>query len=427
MNPNLNRALLLLEQGRFDMAEQELRQVIGADPQDAYPRALLSMCLSERERFDEALEEAGQAVHLAPDFAFAHYAMAQVLKERNRTKDALASIREAIRLDPTDPDYQCLESSLLLDRRDWKAALEAADRGLELDAEHVGCSNLRAIALTRLGRRDEAGATIDATLQKDPDNSVSHANQGWTLLENRRRKDAMVHFKESLRLDPGNDWAKAGLVEAIKAGNPIYAIMLAYFLFMQKLPQGAQWGIILGGYFGNRYLAGLSEDNPALSPWLLPLRALYLIFVLLTWLAQPIFNLMLFLHPYGRHALEDEQRAQAKLVGTCIILGLSAAAIGFLIPGQARFITLALVFGLLSIPVASIHGCASGWPRTVMILICVCLLSLGLGGAGIMVGLQPAEESSMRALSAQLMGLFFVGTFLSLWISNFLSGQQPER
>ena len=68
---------------------------------------------------------------------------------------------------------------------------------------------------------------------RDPDDAFSHANQGWTLLEQGNRKKAMEHFRESLRLDPTNGWAQAGLVEAIKAGNPVYAVMLKYFLWIQ--------------------------------------------------------------------------------------------------------------------------------------------------------------------------------------------------
>jgi hypothetical protein len=56
-----------------------------------------------------------------------------------------------------------------------------------------------------LGRKGEAGSTIDGTLSREPENSFSHANKGWTLLEQGRRKEALAHFRESLRLEPGNE------------------------------------------------------------------------------------------------------------------------------------------------------------------------------------------------------------------------------
>ncbi len=212
MNPNLERALLLFQQSRHELAENELRQALASEPDDAYAHALLALCLSEREKFDEATSEARQAIQLAPDFPFAHYAHAHVLYDRNRYPEALAAIQEAIRLDSTDADYFSLLASIHFHERRWSGALQAAEQGLQFDPEHIGCTNLRAMAMVKLGRKAEAGATIDAALAKNPDNAITHANQGWTLLEKGEPKKALEHFRESLRLDPTNEWARHGIV-----------------------------------------------------------------------------------------------------------------------------------------------------------------------------------------------------------------------
>ena len=58
MGAHLARAQLLLEQARYDLAEEELRQAIGEEPEPALAHALLALCLTARERFDEATREA---------------------------------------------------------------------------------------------------------------------------------------------------------------------------------------------------------------------------------------------------------------------------------------------------------------------------------------------------------------------------------
>jgi tetratricopeptide (TPR) repeat protein len=183
MNPNFERAVLLFGQSRHELAENELRQGLSVEPDDAHAHALLALCLAHREKFQEATDEAKQAVHLEPDNPFTYYALAYVLHDRHRPDEALPAIQEAIRLDPGDADYLALLSQIYLDERQWPGALEAAERGQQYDPEHVGCTNLRAIALVKLGRKSEAGATIDAALARTPENSLTHANQGWTLLE----------------------------------------------------------------------------------------------------------------------------------------------------------------------------------------------------------------------------------------------------
>jgi tetratricopeptide (TPR) repeat protein len=195
MNPNLQRALLLFDQSRHEQAETELRQALASEPHDPYAHALLGLCLSHREQFKEATEEAQQAVHLAPDFAFAHYALATILHNRDRDDEALPVITEALRLDSSEPSFFALLSAIHLNERHWQPALEAAEQGLRLDSEHTACTNLRAIAMVKLGRKTEAGQTIDAALARHPDNSLTHANQGWTLLEKGEPKKALEHFR----------------------------------------------------------------------------------------------------------------------------------------------------------------------------------------------------------------------------------------
>jgi tetratricopeptide (TPR) repeat protein len=426
-SPQLQRALVLHEQGRHDLAEKELRQHLAQTPDHGFAHALLAISLLEQQQPKEATQAARDAVAHAPDLAFTHYAMARVLADRNHDAEAVSAIEEAIRLEPTDADYHAQRAAIEFNRRNWQETLRAAEMGLQFAPEHTGCNNLRAMALVKLGRKSEAGATIESTLARDPGNASSHANQGWTLLEQGRRREALGHFRESLRLDPTNDWARAGLVEGIKAGNPIYAFMLRYFLWMQKLSDRARWAILLGGYFGSRFLGDLSRTNPDLAPFVTPLRVAYIAFALLSWLAHPVFNLMLFLHPLGRHALDDEERSQARRVGLC--LGLALASLGaWLLDGRnADYLIPAVVFGMLAIPTAAIHACSEGWPRTAMVAITLVLAAAGLLAVAASSFLQPPKNSPSDSLGSGAFGFFLLGTFISQFVANWLMTQRPRR
>lgn len=420
MNPHLSRALLLVEQSRYELAEEELRQVLAQEPQDAYAHALLGYCLTERERFDEAALEIQQAIHLAPDFSYAHYVQSRLLHERNLFKEALLAIREAIRLDPDDPDYCAQEAIIHLNEKRWQQALDAAERGLRNDPEHVSCTNLRAMALQKLRRKDEAAGALQTALSKNPDNSVTHANQGWALLDRGQPKEALEHFKEALRLDPGNEWARAGIVEALKARNFIYAIFLKYFFFMTRLSSGAQWGIIVGGYIGNRLLSGLARSNPDIAPWVLPLRILYIAFVILTWTAQPLFNLMLRFNRFGRLALSREQVVASNWLAAAIVLALLCIVGVFVTPLPVTCSIAALVFGGLIIPISGTFSCPRGWPRKAMAAYTIGLAAMGC----LAVALRFTSE---RQLGGDLVGAYLLGVFLSQWIANFLMMQRPKR
>ena len=425
-SPHLQRASILSQQGRHELAEKEIRAHLAEAPTDAVGHGLLAVTLNELERWDEAEEAARSAIGYDPESPFAHYALAVVLLDRRRWDDAIEAAEGALRLDPGQPEVYGTIAAAEFGRRDWKKALEAAERGLTFDAEHVTCNNLRAMALVRLGRKSEAGATMDSTLARDPHDSVSHANMGWTKLEQGQRKEAMEHFREALRLDPGNGWARAGLVEAIKAGNPIYAVMLKYFLWMGKLSSRTMWMVILGGYVGYRFLSELDED-PRWTPWVMPLIIAYVGFVLLSWLAAPLFDLALFLHPMGKHALDDDARARATLVGGALGVAVLAGGLSFVAPERYALVVLALVSGLSSIPLSAVHVCAEGWPRRAMATIAGGLTAVGLTawvGLGV---LQPAEESPGETLALAALVLFFLGIFISQFAANWLATRQPTR
>src|SRR5262249_15088868 len=149
MGVYLDRALVLFEQSRHDLAERELVQELAAEPNNPLAHALLGLCLSKRKEFKQATEAAQMAVHLAPDMAFAHYALGSVYHDRDRLTEAMIAVCEAIRLNPADAAYYALESAIRFDQRDWPLALEAAERGLRIDPEHVSCNNLRAMALVK--------------------------------------------------------------------------------------------------------------------------------------------------------------------------------------------------------------------------------------------------------------------------------------
>jgi tetratricopeptide (TPR) repeat protein len=303
MNINIERAQILMEQSRFELAEEQLRLALAQDSSDSRAHALLALCLSNRDQFDDATAEAEQAIHISPDHALGFYALSAVMHKRNRLKEAHKAIDEAIRIEPWNSSHFALLAAIEIDRSRWNDALDAADRGLEFDPEDVQCTNLRAIALVKLGRRDEAGQTIDAALAKAPDNATTHANQGWALLHQREPTKAAEHFREALRLDPTMEWARHGILEAMKARNPVYRMMLAFFLWMGRFSPKVQLALVLGLVFGNRIVHSILEAVPVLSPLATPFTIAYILFVWMCWTSSALFNLMLCLDRFGRLVL----------------------------------------------------------------------------------------------------------------------------
>lgn len=429
MNPNFERAELLYHQGRYDLAEESLRRALADDPDFAMAHGLLALCLLQRKNLKEATEAAERAVGLAPDLPFAHYVLACTLLERNRLSEAEEAVKQAIELNPYDADLHMLLGNIFMNQRRWTAALDEADEGLRLDPEHGACANLRAMALVKLGRKDEADRVMEGVLARDPEDAFSHANQGWTALNQNDPKKALEHFREALRLDPTQEYALHGMVEALKARYLVYRLMLRWFLFMQRLSVQTQWIIIIGLVVLNRVLRGIAENNPDLAPFVWPVLGVLIGFVVLTWLAGPLFNLLLRLNRYGRHALSREQKLEANCVGICLLAAVGALAYG-LIDNHITGILLTIYFAVLLLPISGVFKAPWGWPRFVLATAAVILAGIGLYGIWIMdsaIGQPMAIARGIIADGEQFLTIYFIGCALSTFATNILASVQIRR
>ncbi len=421
IDSQLNGPAMLMNMGRYDEAERRLRQVLLAEPQNADAHILLALCLLEGQKFDEATSEAETAVGLRPDESRAHYALARVWYARRYPDRAERGIEEAIRLDPYDADYHSFRAALLFERSRWQDALAAAEAAVAIDPEHVAANNFRAMALVKLGRRAEAGQTIDAALARSPEDAFSHANKGWALLEARKPKEALDHFREALRLDPNFEYARLGIIEALKARNPIYGLFLRYALAMAKLPPKWQFGVLIGAYFGNRFLRNLGRQNPALEPYLLPVFIAYGVFALWTWLARPVFNLLLRLHPLGKHALSQEEKTETNWIGGLLAGSLVCGAASFASATSGDlFFVLAMMLAGLTMPTFLFFQASPGWPRRIL-LGAVAILALATAGS---VVVELLDDAAAAGAIAQV----YVWTWIAtIWGGQLVASATPRR
>jgi tetratricopeptide (TPR) repeat protein len=382
MSPHLARAELLLNQSRFDLAVQELKLALADDPHDPLAHALLAHTLIGLQDLGPATEAAERAVAVGPDLPFTHYALAAARYQRNHYPEAENAIHEAIRLDPSAPDYYALLAAVFSEQEKWATALVVAEEGLALDPEHSACTNMRAMCLVKQGRREEAGAAMEGALARDPDDAFTHANRGWSLLHEGNPNKALEHFREALRLEPELDYARLGMIEALKAQYWLYRQILRYFLWLSRLCPMARWGVVIGLLVSQQVIAGIARANPALGPILNPILIAYLLFVITTWTAVPLTNLALRLNRFGRFALSRHERMASNWVAGFVVMALICVGYGICtsspydLPGWVG----ALTFIWILMPISATFACEAGWPRLVMAVYTTAMVIVAISG-----------------------------------------------
>ena len=325
MSSHVARAQLLLAQSRPAYAEQEALLALSEQPESVIALVVLALSRSAQKKGPAALADAERAVGLAPDDAYVHFVRGFILHRLDRQDAARSALNESLRLDPQNPDAFSLLAAIELNASNWAAALTAAEQALTLNPEHVEAANFRAMALVGLGRKDEATAAVDFALHREPDNALSHANQGWNYLHRNEPRRAQEFFREALRLDPELEYARRGMLEALRARNPVYRAMLAYFLWMSRHGAQFQWGIVVGTLLFSQFIGQVLRRTGG-AWWAMTVAIVFYVFIYLTWTAQPLFNLLLHFDRFGGYVLSRDEKHATRWFG-----GAFVAAVGCLI------------------------------------------------------------------------------------------------
>jgi len=200
--------------------------------------------------------------------------------------------------------------------------------------------NQEAAVLATLARGVERDGVLNDEAWKSlaeqfPLNPVARAGSGWTRTHAGQIQAARAEFEQALALDPSLPWAKQGLVLALKARNPVYALLLRFFLWFSRLPTRTRTYVLIGGVLGYNFLRRTARAEPELKPFITPLLIAYAGFVVLSWLSDPLLNLVLMARFEGRRLLAPDEKRGALLVGACLALAALLGGIAALSPWKS--------------------------------------------------------------------------------------------
>jgi tetratricopeptide (TPR) repeat protein len=326
-NPQVLRGLQLKQLGRFADAETAFKEALAQDPNDAFALHHLAGCQWQiPDRRKEALQTIDQAIALEPEESSHHVLRAFILCSLDRPKEALASTQSALALDPNNSAAFTAEAQAYLHLENWAQAENSARKALAFDADNSGAANQLAQALRLQNKLAENDAHLAGMLARDPEDAFTHANAGWSALHRGAHREAEVHFREALRLDPDFEYAREGLLNSFRARSRLYRAYLKYCFAMARLNRSARWMVILGLYFGVQIARQI--------PGGIIIVALYFLFVLWVWVARPVGNALLLFDPFARYALRPPEKIEAAVVTGSLAAGVVGVLLSFALQSE---------------------------------------------------------------------------------------------
>jgi tetratricopeptide (TPR) repeat protein len=412
----LSKIGILLRQEKYAEAERFLKDLLSREPNNADYLAMLAEVNLQQNKNDQARMLIDNAIGISPGSPHLFYIKSRVAIQQENLDEAETTIQQAIKLDPADADYYAVWSSVKLSRKQFQSALDLADKSLAIDSENILALNIRSTALLKLDRKDQSFQTIQGALREDPNNAYTHANYGWGLLERGDHKKALEHFKEALKNDPNFEYAQAGMIEALKATNPIYRLYLKYAFWMGNLTAKYQWAVILGFYFGTRFLRMLAKQNETLQLILTPLIIALAIFAFSTWVLSPISNLFLRLNKYGQYLLDDNEKMNSNFVGLSLLTFIIGILLYAVIGGDAYLAVALFGFGMM-VPFASMFTDSKN--KTLFMVYPIAMLFVGV--VGLFITFTTGDMLNTFNM------IFFFAFLAYQWIANFFMIKESNK
>ncbi len=329
----LYKAEHLLKQQQYGEAQKEVSAYLASEPESIPALILLARVYLGMGKDEKADEITDHLVRRDPSDPNILYLKAVTQASLGKRKNALKFADSALAYYPMFTSAHALKATIFFQQADFEKALEAAISGLSNDPDDDTCLNYRSMSLLRLDREEEHVNADQQALKSNPMNPTTHATVGFNALQKGELDKAKSHFREALRIDPTNELARMGTMQAIKSTNIFYRLFLKYVFWMSGLKPQVRWAVIIIGYILINALSRYSSSLGSFSPVASVIIGVYMIFAISTWIMHPVSNIFLRFHAFGKYMLTSEEMRVANISAALLSVAF-LGAIGLLIFGD---------------------------------------------------------------------------------------------
>lgn len=196
-------SLVRRRQQRLGDAERMLRRAIQLAPKDPRAHVMLGELMASIGNMPAAYESFRAALALEPSLTHVRRSFARAALALGRVAEAEQSARAAIAAEPSADAWEVLSSALRAQDR-LEEAVAAAEEAVRLDPANKPARHSRAVALSRIGRNDEALAELDAMIAQGVHAPAVWLGRGVTLLNLTRAADAEAAFADGVKRWPAD-------------------------------------------------------------------------------------------------------------------------------------------------------------------------------------------------------------------------------
>ncbi len=193
-----------IRQGKQAEALKQNEAILKNDPKDPEARGLKAIFLLEKGDVNAAMADLQSVVTAAPNNFVARFNLGRAHYARGEYEQARQEFDSVARLRPDYIPARLAQTQVALIRQDNSTALRDAEDVLRIAPNSVQGTVMKAAALVRLKRADEARAILTKVLDKNPKEVNSLLELGLLDMSEKKIKDAQELFRRAWEANPAN-------------------------------------------------------------------------------------------------------------------------------------------------------------------------------------------------------------------------------
>jgi tetratricopeptide (TPR) repeat protein len=213
--------------GKDSLAHEKNAQILKNDPKDPDARGLQASLLLDKGDVDHAMSELQSVVTTTPNNFVARFNLGRAHFARGEYEEARQQFDTAVQLKPDYIPARLAQTQVALLKGDNNAALRTADATLGIAPNNPQAIVMKAAALQRLQRPEDARKLLESVLAKQPKQEESLLELGVLNLSQKKNKEAEDLFRRAYEAQPTNLRGLMGQSKAIlMQGQPDKSVEL---------------------------------------------------------------------------------------------------------------------------------------------------------------------------------------------------------
>ncbi|MDD5304199.1 MAG: non-canonical purine NTP pyrophosphatase [Elusimicrobia bacterium] len=209
-----------IEEKKYDLALQEMRRAVAADPKNPVGYMLLGVAQYWNGQVDESIASYDTAINLDPTSAQAYLLLGISYAWKGDAPESEKAFRRATELEPTRADAQMNLGSIREARGDVPEALALFRKAVDLDKKNPLYRFQLGQLYRKLGRDADAAEQLREAVKLEPEYEDAMLELGCAEERLKEDKGAIATLKRAVSIKPGDSVARMRLARLqLKAGD----------------------------------------------------------------------------------------------------------------------------------------------------------------------------------------------------------------